>query len=91
MTKDDLIRNVAQKTGVELNSTKEVIEASMETIMEFLSNGESLFLRGFGTFFPKKRKAKIARDIKKNTTIEIPARVVPQFKPSPNFKNKLIK
>lgn len=91
MTKDDLIRNVATKTGVELNTVKKVVEASMEVTMDFLSDEESLFLRGFGSFIPKQRKAKKARNISKNTSIEVPAHKTPFFKPSPNFKNKLAK
>lgn len=91
MTKDDLIRNVATKTGVELNTVKKVVEASMEVTMDFLADEESLFLRGFGSFIPKQRKAKKARNISKNTSIEVPAHKTPFFKPSPNFKNKLAK
>lgn len=91
MTKDDLVRNVATKTGVELNTVKRVVEASMEATMEFLADDEALFLRGFGTFLPKHRKAKKARNISKNTSIEVPAHKTPFFKPSPNFKGKLAK
>lgn len=91
MTKDDLIRKVGQRTGVELNTVKDVVEASMEAVMDSLATGETIYLRGFGTFQPKQRKAKTARNITKNTTIVVPAHTVPNFKPSPNFKRKLAK
>lgn len=91
MTKDDLIRDVAEKTGVGLNTVKKVIEGSMETTMTFLSNGDSLYLRGFGTFLPKHCKAKKARNIAKNTVVEVPAHIAPKFNPSPIFKKKLAK
>lgn len=89
MTKDDLIRRTAAKSGVETNVARVVVEAAIETTMEFISNGDSLFLRGFGTFQPKLRKAKTARNISKNTLLVIPAHKVPHFKPSPYFKNRL--
>lgn len=89
MTKDDLIRRTAAKAGVETNVARVVVEAAIETTMEFVANGDSLFLRGFGTFQPKLRKAKTARNISKNTSIVIPAHKTPHFKPSPNFKNRL--
>lgn len=89
MTKDDLIRRVAAKSGVETSAVRVVVEATMETIMEFLASGETLFLRGFGTFLPKTRKAKKARNISKNTEVFVPAQRVPHFKPSQYFKNRL--
>ena len=89
MTKDDLIRRTADKAGVETNIARLVVEAAIETTMEFIANGESLYLRGFGTLQPKLRKAKKARNISKNTTLVIPAHKVPHFQPSPHFKNRL--
>jgi DNA-binding protein HU-beta len=46
-------------------------------------------LRGFGSFVVKKRAAKAARHIKNETTIIIPERYVPTFKPSQYFSEKL--
>lgn len=89
MTKADLIRRVAVKAGVETSVAREVVEATMDTTMEFLAAGEVLYLRGFGTFLPRLRKAKKARNISKNTEVLIPAHRVPHFKPSQNFKKRL--
>ena len=50
-----------------------------------VSNKESVFLRGFGTFFGKKKAAKMGRNITKNTAILIPEHVAPAFKPSKFF------
>ena len=47
--------------------------------------GEIVTLRGFGTFGIKHRAAKAARNITKNTTIQVPERDVPHFKPSKDF------
>ena len=50
-----------------------------------ISANEAVFLRGFGTFKPKKRAEKTGRNIKKNTTIIIPAHHIPAFKPAKVF------
>ena len=50
---------------------------------------EPVFLRGFGTFKAKKRAEKTGRNIKKNTTIIIPAHYIPAFKPAKTFVQKV--
>lgn len=46
---------------------------------------EPVYLRGFGTFQPKKRAEKKARNITAGTTIIVPAHEVAHFKPSKSF------
>ncbi len=58
----------------------------MEQVRNSLTNGESVYLRGFGTFYRKHRAEKKARNISKNTTVVVPAHDVPAFKPSKSFK-----
>ena len=65
----------------------------MNEIKDSISANEAVFLRGFGTFKAKKRAEKTGRNIKKNTTIIIPAHHIPAFKPAKIFveevKNKV--
>lgn len=85
MTKADLISAIASKTGVERKDVLQVVESLMETIKESMVSGENIYLRGFGTFVVRERAEKAARNISKNTTIIIPRRRVPTFKPSKLF------
>lgn len=89
MTKAELVSKISEKTGVEKLTTLTVIESMMNEIKDSISINESIFLRGFGTFKAKKRAKKTGRNIKKNTTIIIPAHHVPAFKPSKVFVNKV--
>jgi DNA-binding protein HU-beta len=57
----------------------------METVKENMSQGENIYLRGFGSFLLKERKEKKARIISKNETIIVPAHYKPVFKPAPEF------
>ncbi len=86
MTKQELVSAAAQQTGVERATVSAVVEAFMEQVRESLANGESVYLRGFGTFCRKHRAKKKARNISKNTTVVVPAHDVPAFKPSKSFK-----
>ena len=47
--------------------------------------GESVYLRGFGSFIIKHRAQKAARNITKKTTLTIPAHNIPAFKPAKVF------
>ena len=85
MTKAELVSKISEKTGVEKLTALAVIESMINEIKDSISINESIFLRGFGTFKAKKRAKKTGRNIKKNTTIIIPAHHVPAFKPSKIF------
>tara|TARA_S200000501_G_scaffold377882_1_gene437953 strand:+ start:16022 stop:16312 length:291 start_codon:yes stop_codon:yes gene_type:complete len=83
--KADIITTVSSQTGVERTDVQEVLEATLATIKKTLINGDSLFIRGFGTFSNKKRAKKIARNISTNTAIILDPHYVPSFKPSKIF------
>ena len=61
----------------------------METIKTSMTNGEEVFLRGFGSFIIKHRADKTARDISKNTTVIVSAHDIPAFKPAKEFLDKV--
>ncbi|GAA6401027.1 HU family DNA-binding protein [Bacteroides ovatus] len=89
MTKADVVREIAEKTGVEKQVVMQVVEGMMECIRESMINGEEVFLRGFGSFIIKRRAEKVARNISKNTSIVIPAHNIPAFKPAKSFMDKV--
>ncbi len=65
------------------------LETIIKEIKENISNGENIYIRGFGSFITKKRAAKIGRNIKKNVAVEIPEHFIPAFKPSKEFVNEV--
>jgi len=89
MTKADIVSGIAKSTGVDKNTVLNTVEAFMEAVMTAMTEGENVYLRGFGSFVVKKRAAKAARDIQNETTIIIPERYVPTFKPSQYFVERL--
>jgi DNA-binding protein HU-beta len=91
MTKADIVNAIAKSTGIDRVSVLASVEGFMEEVMKSMNSGENVYLRGFGSFVVKKRAAKAARHIKNETTIIIPERFVPTFKPSQYFCEKLRK
>ena len=89
MTKAEIVSEIAAKTGLEKQVVLTVVEGMMDTIKTSMINGNEVFLRGFGSFIIKHRAEKTARNISKNTTIIIPARNIPAFKPAKEFMEKV--
>ena len=85
MTKADIVKQLAQETGVEAVTVLAVVEGFMEEVRAAQIRKENVFLRGFGTFLIKHRKEKTARNITKNTTIKIPAHDLSLLPPSSGF------
>ncbi len=85
MRKQDLINQIADKTGIPKVDVLVTLETMFKEVKENLTNGESIYIRGFGSFYPKKRAAKIGRNIKKNIAVNIPEHFIPAFKPAKEF------
>lgn len=85
MTKAELAKKISQDTGLEVSASMAAIESFMNNVKASLKDGEIVTLRGFGTFDIKHRASKVARNITKKTTIQIPEKDVPHFKPSKEF------
>ncbi len=87
MTKAEIVNEVAKATGIEKVAVQTVVEAAMESIKASLIKGNTVYLRGFGSFIIKHRAQKAARNITRKTTMTIPAHDIPAFKPAKSFVN----
>ena len=85
MTKAELVNTIAIKTGYDKTTLLNVVESAMDSIKGTVAAGETVYLRGFGSFGTKVRKKKIARNITKKESIVVPEHKIPVFKPSDAF------
>jgi len=91
MTKIELSKSIADKTGLQTNEVVKIVEAFMNVVKDSICKGNNIYMRGFGTFYIKRRARKPARIITRGEQIIIPAHNIVKFKPAPVFKNKLKK
>lgn len=91
MTKADIVNEIARTTGIDKAAVLSAVEQFMTVVKDSLAHGENVYLRGFGSFIVKTRAEKTARNISKNTTVIIPARNIPAFKPANTFKEEVAK
>ena len=89
MTKAEVISEIADKTGIEKTDVAATVEAFFKVVKDSMSNGNNIYVRGFGSFVNKKRAKKVARNISKNTAIIIDEHFIPSFKPSKTFIQKI--
>ncbi|MCS6965634.1 MAG: integration host factor subunit beta [Candidatus Kapabacteria bacterium] len=85
MRRQDAVRYVSQKTGLESKRVREVMERLLEFIQEHVARGERVDFRGFGSFFPRWRRPRMARNPRTGQPVPLGERRVPDFKPSPKF------
>lgn len=91
MSKSDIIRTIAQRTGLGQNQVAQVIDQFLSLVRTNVIEGNRVQLRGFGSFYPKYRKEKVGRIIASAKTIKIPAHVIPAFKPAKSFSQSIKK
>jgi DNA-binding protein HU-beta len=85
MRKADLVASISDKTGIAKVDVLVSLESFFKEVKGSLSEGENVYIRGFGSFVVKKRAKKIGRHIKENKAIEIPEHFIPAFKPAKVF------
>ncbi len=87
MTKADIVEQIAAKTGLTKTDTALVVEGVLEALKDALIKGNTVEIRGFGTFKIKKRAARRARNPRTGEPVTIPEKFVPTFKPSRDLKD----
>lgn len=85
-TKNDLIAAVADQLELSKKQATEAVDVVLGTIKDALAAGEKVSLIGFGSFDVKERKARVGRNPRNGTKIEIPAKKVPVFKPGKQLR-----
>jgi DNA-binding protein HU-beta len=86
MNKSDLVDIIASSAGISKSSASDVSDAIFEGVSVSLAKGEPVSFMGFGTFYPRKRAARIGRNPKTGQPIDIKATTVVGFKAGTNLK-----
>ncbi|WP_054697989.1 HU family DNA-binding protein [Syntrophomonas palmitatica] len=89
MNKSELIACIAEKTSYDQILVKNNIDVFLDIIQQELSKGGKVQITGFGTFESRQRKPKKGRNPQTGGELIIPFRIVPFFRPSKEFKEKI--
>ena len=83
MNRATIVGEVADATGLTRNEVTAVFEGILDSIAKELANGNTVEIRRFGTFKCVGRAARKAVNPKTGQPIDVEAKTVPVFKPSP--------
>ncbi len=79
MNRQELISEVAVRTGSTKAQAAAFLEATLETIADTIKSGEKVLLVGFGVFDARVRRERSGRNPQTGEPITIPAKRVPVF------------
>lgn len=86
MTKNELIDKLSRRTGIEEFIVRTIVDTFADEVSKQLINGNSVHMRGFGTFGIKHCAQKVGRNINKKQVILIPEHDQPTFKPAESLR-----
>jgi len=89
VTKRELVQRIAEKTGVQQISAKEVIQSFLDEIINELASGNRLEFRDFGVFEPKNKAQRVARNPRTGERVEVPEKTTVKFKVGRLMKKKI--
>ena len=90
MTKSELIERIAERQ-IQL-STKDVelaVKCVIDQMVDGLSTGERIEIRGFGSFSLHFRKPRVGRNPKTGERVELNGKYVPHFKPGKELRERV--
>ena len=89
MTKDQIIKYIAENAEISQNNAKVALNALLEAITDTLKKKDKVTFTGFGTFSVAQRKARKGKNPSNGQVINIPAKTVPVFKAGKTLKESL--
>lgn len=89
MTKRELTVDVAERLGYTQNEVSDVVQATLDAIVQLLSEGNRLEIRNFGVFELKTRDARLGRNPRTGEEVPIEAKRVGTFKPGKALKERV--
>ena len=86
MTKSDMAEKLAAKLNITKQQAEGIINIFTNSIIESLSKGDKVEIRGFGSFRVRHRSAKEGRNPKTGEKVFVPPKKVPFFKTGKEFR-----
>ena len=91
-TKKELVQNVYNTISVDKQTIQKTIDCFLEQLRKSMEEGNTIELRGFGTFEPRLRKGKSsARNPKTGEKVKVEPHYVIAFRAGQELKEKLWK
>ena len=92
LTKRDLVVRISNETGLIQHSVFDVIQRTLDYVVEGLAEGKNVELRNFGVFEVRLTKARVGRNPNvPGSHFDIPPRATVKFKPGKVMRQRVIR
>ena len=89
MLKSDLVQLLARETGMRPRQAEAVVASLFDRLVEALGRGETVEIRGFGSFHVKQYDGYTGRDPRTRGQIDVQARCGVQFRTGKELRERL--
>ena len=89
VTKEKIITDVYEQTGLSKSRSREVVENLLEIIKSTLAKEDNLLISGFGKFVVKRKRPRRGRNPQTKKDLQLRARKVVVFKTSGVLRRKI--
>ena len=91
MNKGEFIDRLSDSTNLTKKEARKLLDSVLNLVQDTLLQGEEVKLVGFGKFAVRARKASSRINPQTKKPIQVPAKVVPLFKPGKELKRQVEK
>ena len=90
MIKSELVQKIADRNPhLYHRDIERIVNAVLEKIVRAMQDGDRVELRGFGAFSIKSRDARVGRNPRTGSSVEVIAKRVPFFKTGKELRGRL--
>ncbi|GAA5137109.1 integration host factor subunit beta [Thalassotalea piscium] len=90
MTKSELIERLADKFNhLSAKDVEQAIKEILEMMVQTLSKGDRIEIRGFGSFSLHYRAPRVGRNPKTGESVNLSGKYVPHFKPGKELRERV--
>ncbi len=89
MTKAHLVARVAAQIQLPKTQTEAIVNVFLTSIIDALSRGDKVELRGFGSFRVRQRRPRVGRNPRTGERVSVPPTRVPCLKPGKDLRARV--
>lgn len=90
MIRSELVKKLeAENPGLTPEEVERIVDLFFSQIIQRLTEGGRVELRGFGAFSTRERQPRKGRNPRTGESVDVPAKSVPYFKPGKEVRERL--
>jgi integration host factor subunit beta len=90
MIRSELVKKLeSENPGMTSDEVERIVDIFFNQIIQRLADNGRVEIRGFGAFSTRSRNPRIGRNPRTGTSVEVPAKRVPYFKPGKEVRERL--